>query len=324
MCITTPEGTVLAADSRQSYFNVLKMPRIGSDTATKIFPVNNHIAVTVAGPAFLIDPEEKNGNPKSIGFFINNFINKKLAEGDTVKSIAEKLKDYLADIYRPDEEAKKLEAEMKSWLNQAHGKFVSIQKHPENDGILVMDFVDQNGKTAKRIGQIMPISLIVTGYDAFETKKPELNTYIVNIPGKTEHIRKNGDQNQYGATWTGQTDVVQRVVLGRDQRIFNLDFIQTTLSVLGQEKGQQKVVQDLSLLEYNINWGTMTLFDGIDFAKLMIKTTTAIQKFSDGIRLMPGEIPGVGGPIDIALILPTGKEKGFFWHQKKGLEKSSL
>jgi hypothetical protein len=57
------------------------------------------------------------------------------------------------------------------------------------------------------------------------------------------------------------------------------------------------------MLEYNINWGAMTLRDAIDFASLMIETTSAIQRFSDGIRQAPGDMPGVGGPIDVAVIL---------------------
>jgi hypothetical protein len=46
----------------------------------------------------------------------------------------------------------------------------------------------------------------------------------------------------------------------------------------------------------------------------MVETTTAIQRYSDGIEIMPGDMPGVGGPIDIAIIKPQG---GFSWHQKK-------
>ena len=35
--ITTPEGIILAADSRQSYINKKGMSRVGSDSATKLF-----------------------------------------------------------------------------------------------------------------------------------------------------------------------------------------------------------------------------------------------------------------------------------------------
>ncbi len=69
-------------------------------------------------------------------------------------------------------------------------------------------------------------------------------------------------------------------------------------------------------LEYVIQWGTMTLQDAIDFCTLMIQTTSAIQRFSDGIAADPGDMPGVGGPVDVAVITP---DKGFVWVNKKKL-----
>ena len=49
----------------------------------------------------------------------------------------------------------------------------------------------------------------------------------------------------------------------------------------------------------------------------MIQSTSAIQRFSDGIAMNPGDIPGVGGPIDVAVIT---QEKGFVWISKKNLK----
>jgi hypothetical protein len=70
-------------------------------------------------------------------------------------------------------------------------------------------------------------------------------------------------------------------------------------------------------LEYIIQWGTMALQDAIDFCILMIQTTSAIQQFSNGIVSDPGNIPGVGGPIDVAIITP---DKGFIWINRKKLK----
>ncbi len=159
----------------------------------------------------------------------------------------------------------------------------------------------------------MPISLIVAGYDKLPTGKSGLNAFLIRIPGTKEHKREHGKPSQYGATWTGQTDVISRTVLGFDPRISNLSFVQAAR----QNMGDQKVDEELHALEYIINWGAMTLPDAVAFAKLMIETTSAIQRFSDGIPMMPGDIPGVGGPVDIAIILP---EKGFHWHQTKELK----
>ena len=66
---TTPEGIVLAADSRQSYRNQKGVSRIGSDSASKLFLINNRIGVAVTGLAFL----QENGIPKNISKFIEQF-----------------------------------------------------------------------------------------------------------------------------------------------------------------------------------------------------------------------------------------------------------
>ena len=48
---TTPEGIVLAADSRQSYRNRKGMSRIGSDSASKVFKIGDKMGVIVAAVA---------------------------------------------------------------------------------------------------------------------------------------------------------------------------------------------------------------------------------------------------------------------------------
>ncbi|HLL60083.1 MAG TPA: hypothetical protein VK338_00020 [Candidatus Nitrosocosmicus sp.] len=310
ICVTTPEGIVLAADSRQSYQNVVGASRIGSDSATKIYPVGNNIGVTVAGPAFLKDPDNP-GQTRGIGTFIQEVI-EDISKKDTVDSVAEKLKSHLENIYKPSEQLKIIGNELEKQIVQIGGTIVKKEKAPHNEGMLI-EYTDKEGKPQKAIGQIMPISLIVAGFDKTPAGKSGLNAFLVHIPGIKEHKRQHGHPNQFGATWTGQTDVISRVVLGYDQRMNNLLFIQAAR----QNMGNDKVNEQLQSLEYIINWGAMTLPDAVDFAKLMIQTTSAIQRFSDGIPMLPGDIPGVGGPVDVAIILP---EKGFHWHQTKELK----
>ena len=60
----------------------------------------------------------------------------------------------------------------------------------------------------------------------------------------------------------------------------------------------------------------MTFQDAIEFAELAIKTTESIQRMTDGTWQLPGASPGVGGPVDIAIVTP---EKGFVWIKKKKL-----
>lgn len=315
LCITTPQGIVLAADSRQSYRNIMGAARIGSDSATKIFPVNEKIGITVAGPAFLVDPNESIPQLKGIGAYIQGFLNQ-LTKEETVKTVAEKLRKHLVSLYKTDDQLKKLEAEAEKQIGLLNGKIINKDPGKYGEGIII-NYVDKEGKPQHAVAQIMPISVMVAGYDEEKVGKPEINAYLHHIPGPTEHIRKHGTINQYGANWTGQTDVVTRVILGFDPRAENLAFIQAAK----QNMGDGKVLEALRSLEYNINWGSMNLFDAVDFAKLMIETTSAIQRFSDGIRMMPGEMPGVGGPVDVAIILP---KEGFRWHQKKELQLEKL
>jgi len=96
-----------------------------------------------------------------------------------------------------------------------------------------------------------------------------------------------------------------------------LPFVQEVVKSIGKEK----VTQQLRGLEYQISWGTMTLQDAIDFCTLVIKTTGAIQRFSDGVKMDPGDMPGVGGDIDIAAIT---RDKGFVWVKKKKLKIDEL
>ncbi|MBU6389698.1 hypothetical protein KGQ71_04260, partial [Patescibacteria group bacterium] len=89
-----------------------------------------------------------------------------------------------------------------------------------------------------------------------------------------------------------------------------------SLRQLGQQVGEGTLKAELDMLEYQINWGAMTLHDAIKLAKLLIDTTAAMQSFSIGTGFGP-DAPGVGGPVDIAVILP--EEKGFRWQQSKAL-----
>jgi len=312
LCVTTPEGIVLAADSRQTYTNVTGTNRIGSDSAIKIFQVKDRIGITVAGPAFLPDPDNPKGHKIGIGSVVQDFINEKLSKVESVQTVTQKLRDHLETIYKPDERFTEVKSELEKRVKLIGGKLIKIDPVENNAGAIAL-FTDLEGKPGKAVGLIQPIIVMVAGYDEEKSGKPGLNAYLVYIPGPTDHKRKAGDPNQYGAAWAGQTDVVQRVVLGFDTRMYDLDILQAAMEKLGE----QKVKNSLGAMEYVINWGAMTLFDAIDFSKLMIKTTTAIQRFSDGIKMFPGSTPGVGGHIDIAVILP---KEGFRWHQKKDLQ----
>lgn len=300
---TTPEGIVLAADSRQSYRNQKGMSRIGSDSASKVFKINDRAGLIVAGLAFL--PE--NGVFKNISRFVEEFKKSVDTNKITILEIAQKLKVFFEGKYQYKDQLKILPNQIKTDLERQSCQIIDIREESDH---IKFKFKDQKGIQKEGIAGVEPLQFIVAGYNQDESHQ----VVLVYIPGNVELKRDSTKRGQeYGAGWIGQTDVVSRIVLGFDGRIGNLPAMQKIASDIGT----QEIQKQLRSLEYVIQWGTMTLQDGIDFSTLAIGTTTAIQRFSDGIVGDPGDMPGVGGSIDVAIITP---EKGFVWIAKKNLK----
>ncbi len=298
----TSEGLVLAADSRQSYRNQKGMSRIGSDSASKVFKLSDRVGVVVAGLAFL--PE--GGTLKNISRFVDDFkATGNLKEKD-VEVIAKELEVYFKSKYDYKLQLKNLSTNIKSNL-QAQG--ASIVSFDEKETHVEFTFLDPKKIEKKGMVGVDPLQFMVAGFN----KDGSHQVAMVYIPGDTKIVRDSKIQGrEYGAGWIGQTDVISRVVLGFDARIQNLPFMNNILN----SSTAMQIQSQLAGLEYSIQWGTMTLQDGIDFSLLAIDTTTAIQRFSDGIKADPGDMPGVGGAIDVAVIT---RDKGFVWVSKKKL-----
>lgn len=300
---TTPEGIVLTADSRQSYRNRKGMARIGSDNASKLFQLNKRVGVAVTGLAFL--PE--GGVSKNISKFIEEFKRETEVEKLNVKDIVDKLQYLFNKKYKWQEQLKKLPEQIKTNLTQQGAEIIEIKEEKYR---MKFKFKDKNGKISEGAGNVDKIILLVAGYN----KDGSHGVYTCYIPGEIQKKRDSKEKGkEYGASWIGQIDVVSRIVLGFDGRIGNIKFINEAT----QELGQEEVNKQLRNLEYVIQWGTMTLQDAIDFCTLMIQTTSAIQRFSDGITADPGGMPGVGGLVDVAVITPG---KGFVWVSRKKLK----
>lgn len=299
---TTPEGIVLASDSRQSYRNLKGMSRVGSDSASKIFKLSSRVGLIVTGLAFL--PE--NGIPKNISRFVDDFKKNTNCEELTAHKIAEELKSFFEEKYQYQEQLKQLAPQIKADLERQGLEIIEINEEKDH---VRFKFKDQNGIQKQGIAGVDQLQFIVAGYNHNGSHQ----VAMVYVPGDLDLKRDSAVKGkEYGASWIGQTDVVTRIVLGFDNRIGNLPMVEK----IAKEVGHQEIQKQLRSLEYVIQWGTMTLQDGIDFSVLIIETTTAIQRFSDGIAGDPGDMPGVGGPIDVAVITP---EKGFVWITKKVL-----
>ncbi len=300
---TIPEGIVIAADSRQSFRNRKGMARIGSDNASKLFQINRRIGAAVTGLAFL--PE--GGVMKGISKFIDEFRREVEVEKLNVKEVAEKL-HYLFDRkYNYEDQLKKIPAQVKLDLERQGCEILEIK---EESNAVKIRFKDPAGQPREMVAGVDMINFMVAGFN----KNGSHEVYSCYIPGGIKKERDSSEKGkEYGASWMGQIDVVSRIVLGFDGRIFNLPFASQAIG----QSGQEEINRQLRGLEYVIQWGTMTLQDAIDFCALMIQTTSAIQRFSDGVQSDPGDMPGVGGPVDVAVITPN---KGFVWVSKKRLK----
>lgn len=300
---TTSSGIVLATDSRQSYRNRKGIARIGSDNASKLFQLNQRIGCAVTGIAFLPSKE----GIKNISAFIDEFKRVEEVNRLNVEEMSSKLHEFFENRYDWKTPLQKLKDLIKQDLESK--KLELVGDFEEDVGILKFKFKDKTGKEKQGIAGIERIDIIVAGFNHDGSHQ----VFVCNIPGGIHKKRDSKEQGrEFGADWIGQTDVVSRIVLGWDNRMFNLPFVHEAVKNLGEEQ----IIKQLRGLEYQISWGTMTLQDAIDFCTLAIRTTEAIQRFSDGIAMDPGDIPGVGGDIDVAVIT---RKKGFIWIKKKNI-----
>lgn len=298
---TTPEGIVLAADSRQSYRNQKGVSRIGSDSASKLFLINDRIGVATTGLAFL----QENGIPKNISKFIEQFKREVDTTKLSVKEVAEKLHYLFDKKLNWQEQLDKLPDQIKDNFAKQGLEVIEVKK--EKYGVK-FKIKDKTGNIKEGAGGIDGLVLFVAGYNTDGSHE----VYNVYVPGDNVKRRDSNQRGmEYGANWIGQTDVVSRIVKGWDPRIFNTPFINDAIKT----KGQPEIEKQLNSLEYAINWGAMPLQDAVDFSVLAIQTTSAIQRFSDGVQADPGDIPGVGGPIDVLVLTPYGPK----WIKQKEL-----
>ena len=299
---TTPEGIVLAADSRQSYRNMKGMARIGSENAIKIFEINRRIGVGITGLAFLPEGSVQ----KNVSQYIEEFRRDSKVKNMEVKDVARKLNHVFSQKYQWKEQLEQIKFNIQ---NDLKSKGCTMLQMEDEGPLLKFSFRTPQGTIENGIARPDPIELLVAGYNQDGTHK----VYSVTIPGPVQKLRDGKKPNmEYGSSWIGQGDVAARIVLGFDGRIQNIEFVKEAI----QKRNEQEIQAQLRGLEYAIQWGTMSLQDAIDFATLMIQTTSAIQRFSDGINADPGDMPGVGGPINVAVITPN---HGFVWVKKKKL-----
>lgn len=295
--IATYEGIVIASDSKQIQTERNNLVR-ASENITKIFPINDKVVVSLAGLAFFNKPD---GKLENVADYITDYA-KTVKDNTSIETIANELYNYILQRYPLELQQNATEENIKAQVAMMGDELISIQR--QNDSIK-FKARDPQGNIKEGICQLQPVDILIAGYN----ENNETEIFELTIPGTIQQKRQ---PNDYGGTWVGQGDVVARLILGYDGRIFANPFFQQKF----QGSTQQEIQQQLGLLEYKIPWSTLPLQDAIELAVFLIKTTATIQKYTDSIIGDDHQIAAVGGPIDVVVITPNDKVK---WINKKQL-----
>jgi hypothetical protein len=125
----------------------------------------------------------------------------------------------------------------------------------------------------------------------FNEGEPYGRVYAVCIPRSPAPVEQNPSPQDFGLTWGGQREFVDRLIQGFDAKL--LDIVVQHLNL--QPAQIPPLTQALQPLQMPIPLAAMALQDCVDLAIFFIRTTIAAQTLTVGIR-------GCGGPIDVATI----------------------
>lgn len=145
-----------------------------------------------------------------------------------------------------------------------------------------------------------PMTFVVGGFDENDAYG---RVFTVDVPYNPTPVEMNPGPAQFGITWGGQREFVDRLIRGYDVRLPEI-----AGQALSLDAAQMNtLLQAIAPLQMGIALAAMSLQDCVDLAIFFIRTTTEAQRLSVGIR-------GVGGPIDVAIIT---RREGFRYIQRK-------
>lgn len=149
------------------------------------------------------------------------------------------------------------------------------------------------------------IGFLVGGYSSGQSHGESWSVEIQQgIAGKPTQLR---EKDQPGASWGGQGEALQRLVLGFSPALFQV------LSRVNQPpKPPQQIMQELlPLLTANLQaplvFAPMPIQDAIDLGRFLVHAAIMFSRFLPGPQV-------VGGPIEVAAIT---KHEGFKWVSRK-------
>ena len=188
---------------------------------------------------------------------------------------------------------------------------------PENytmEGVanIVSKFISdecQKAENAPNLPQ-MDLGLLIGGYS---TGKSLGESWSVTIKGgKATNVKMLRKPDEPGISWGGQTEVLQRIVLGHSPALYD-----ALASVMAPPAGAQaptaaQLANDLgpllrARLQAQVVFAHMPIQDAIDVGRFLVDSAIMFSRFLPGAQT-------VGGPIELAAIT---KHEGFKWVARK-------
>jgi hypothetical protein len=143
------------------------------------------------------------------------------------------------------------------------------------------------------------MTFVVAGFDEGE---PYGKVFIINIPRTPEPVAQHAGTGEFGITWGGQREIVDRLIQGFDGRLGE------AINKLNLTPEQTQLLSPIfAQIQLPIPLQALPLQDCVDLAIFFLRTTITAQKLTVGIR-------GVGGPIDVATIT---RQDGLHFIQRK-------
>ena len=129
------------------------------------------------------------------------------------------------------------------------------------------------------------------------------------VPAKPVRLRP---PDQPGISWGGQTEVLQRIVIGYSPQIFQIlaEVMSATPgqnAVTGQQLFEQLNPVLVPRVQAPLVFAPMPIQDAIDLARFLVHAASMYSRFLPGPQV-------VGGPVEIAAIT---KHEGFKWISRK-------
>lgn len=146
-----------------------------------------------------------------------------------------------------------------------------------------------------------PMIFVVGGFDP---EAPYGRMFLFEIPNNPQPQERS--PRDFGMTWGGQREIVDRLIQGFDNRL--IDLLLRHFDAPPDPEMVRSIRDSLiKELQLNVPIQAMALQDCVDLAVFFLQTTISGQSLTVGIR-------GVGGPVDVAVIT---RRDGFKYIQKK-------